>query len=306
MMIRIILFLTLLTAPSLCFSQTDTYERMTKAQLDSSLKVRMDSIGESLDYELGEQIFGNREAKLTLSTNFKFLPKTEAKFALYSILDLAKKNGRFWGVAVPFQTNIFDQKGHFFQIHYIDSGYVHQQDLDVIEYEPLLLALQTETVLQRDSLRNENEKPRTLLNWALRPMQDTVAHTLMWGFEYVVDGMDDNLVHFEARILSKDGYISVSTEGPLSNIDQIKTDLEELVSSFSFIIGFKYSDYRACCDPVTEYGSIYLISPLAVPESDFLADNWKWLLAVGLALLIIYRRLSAKRMKNKQLEEELN
>jgi len=305
MMIRIILFLVILVTCSFGYSQADAFEHMTKAQLDSSLKVRMDSIGETLDYELGEQIFGNREAKLTLSHNFKFLPKPEAKFALYSVLGLAKKKGRFWGAIVPFETNIYDNQGHFFQVHFVDSGYVHHQDLNVIEYDPLLLALQTETALQRDSLRNENEKPRTLLNWAMKPIQDTINHTLIWGYEYVVDGLAENLVHYEARILSRHGYIDISTEGPISNKDQIKKDLEEILASFSLIIGFKYSDYRACCDPVTPYGSIYLISPLAVPESNFLMDNWKWLAAVGLALIIIYRRLSVKRMRNKRIEEEL-
>ncbi|MBL4704246.1 MAG: DUF2167 domain-containing protein [Flavobacteriales bacterium] len=287
-------------------AQENPYAGMTVAQMDSVTNSRIDSIEATLDYELGTQTLGANQATLQLSSTFKFLGPTEASFALVGILGKPEINQKTWGIVVPFEVNLFNPSAYHFDIHYLDSGYVHQQDLSLIDYKELFLELQIQTGLKRDSLRDKNQKPRTLLQWAQQPIQDTISHSLVWGFKYVVDGETENRIQYEARILGRFGYVSISSEGPASTKAEQYDHLNKVLQSFSFKIGQKYSDYKPCCDQVTSYGTIYLISPNALPSQDWLGNNWKWLLAVGLGLFIIYRRLSNRKNNEEEPSIELD
>lgn len=291
------LFILLLT-PWWAISQEDT-ARVTRADSLVTHLMENDSIDATLDYQYKEVSLAGGTTVLTIPSNYKFLDSGQVNFIYRGLLNKEERAPKGVGVLLPIEQDIFDDPNDWIYISYVDSGYVHEQDLSQIEYGELLLEFQTRVALQRDTMRKYGRAPEHVIGWYQWPTQDTILHRLSWALELVLDDVDDHWVRYETRILGRSGYVAISAKGAVSD-EAFKQAYDEAVNGITFKIGSKYSDYRECCDPVTPYGTIYLIDPIAVPQPSWVSENWQLVLIAVLVLALIARRWIARKKRRSE------
>ena len=275
----------------ICFFKTNAQE------IDSS-KVMIEAIEKSLNFKFGTIILNESNSKINIPEGFKYLDKDQS---IYVLTDLwgNPPDSSILGMIVPSEKGVLSENGWAFVITYSEMGYVKDDDADDIDYDELLKQMQKETEDNNSVRKVQGYEPITLIGWASDPFYDKNNKTLHWAEEMKFGGTETNTLNYNLRILGRKGVLNLNAVSTMSELPEVKANIDKIIKSVEFMDGNKYSDYIPDVDTVAAWTIGGLVAGKVLAKAGFFAVLLKFGKVIFLAVIgffgVIWRFLSGKK-----------
>ena len=163
-------------------------------------------------------------------------------------------NGLELGLVVPSA----EGQDWFVVFEHHSVGFVKDDDKDKIDADAILRNIREATEEANKERAKDGASAMHVVGWQEAPHYDSKTHHLEWA----ILGRDDRgheVVNYDIRILGRDGYVSATLVETPAGFAAAKPRLDELVSTFSYKTGKKYSEWVKG-DKVAEYGLTALVA----------------------------------------------
>ncbi|MCC2957194.1 DUF2167 domain-containing protein [Massilia sp. IC2-477] len=187
------------------------------------------------------------------------------------------------GMIVPAGVSPLSEQGWGVVITYEKDGHVKDDDADSIDYDELLTEIK-DGIAEGNKERKEQGYPAmTLVGWAEKPHYDKGQHKLYWAKELRTEGAQANGLNYNIRVLGREGVLVLNAVASLSQLDQIRTEMQQVTAFTNFNAGHRYADFNASTDKVAEYGIAALVAGGVAAKLGFFGKL--------LALLVAFKKL---------------
>ncbi len=253
----------------------------------------------SMEKQTGEITIADGAANISVPDNYFFLGAQDANTVLVD----------FWGnppgspvlgMLFPADTTPFDENGWAVTVEYEQDGYVSDEDADSIDYSELLSEMQSSTREESKERIAQGYEPIELVGWAKAPYYDQASHKLHWAKELKFGEMEENTLNYNIRVLGRKGVLVLNFIAGMSQLDEINSQLEQVVAMANFNQGSKYADFDPSVDEMAAYGVGALVAGKVLAKTGFLAALLLFLKKFGIYILIGLAWLSKKLFFNKK------
>lgn len=239
---------------------------------------------------------GNNLAEITIDSSYIFADGNDAR-RLMSMIGNPPSN-----LEVGLISPINNALAWFVLFEYKNVGYIKDDDKNKIDEKKILKNIKQGTDASNAERVKMGGRPLEVIGWYEKPHYDESTNNLVWAI-LAVSG-NDTIVNYNTRLLGRSGYTSVVVVASMEQLNQIKPEIEKLLSTFTYTKGKKYSEFVKG-DKIAEYGLAALVAggagAAAVKFGLFkvLAKAWK-LVVIGIAAFA----LSLKKLFPKLLGME--
>ncbi|WP_421754119.1 DUF2167 domain-containing protein [Croceimicrobium sp.] len=245
-----------------------------------------DSLDNALNFELGSIQLGDDLATLNVPANFMYLGKSQSMQVLTDVWGNPPDQSVL-GMMIPKNTSVLDDSTYAIIISYSEEGYVDDEDAEDLDYDELMETMQ-EDAQESNSIRIQQGYPSIeVIGWAAAPYYDSENKKLHWAKELSFDHDSAHTLNYNVRILGRRGYLELNFISDLQMLDQIKSEMPEILPAVNFNEGNRYSDFNPDMDKVAAYGIGGLIAGKVLAKAGLfvlLAKFWK-IIAVGAVAL---------------------
>jgi len=233
----------------------------------------VDSIDNSLQYEYGEQTIGEGLAILTVPAGFKFLNGKDTEMILTDVWGNPPSDpaDQSLGMLVPESFSVLSDSNYAINITYSAEGYIKDEDAQDIDYDELLKEMKEDIVLASKQREEMGYESIELVGWASQPFYDAESKKLHWAKELKFGGAEENTLNYNIRILGRKGYLELNVIGDMNILDEVKDNIESLLTNVNFQEGSRYSDFNPSMDKVAAYGIGGLIAGKVLAKAGILA-----------------------------------
>lgn len=202
------------------------------------------------------------------------------------------------GALVPNKALSYYQIGLAYVITYGKIGYVSDEDANDVDYDELLKEIQKASDEANKSLPKEQRFD--IVGWAVAPKYVQNKHFLVWAKE--LDCEETRILNYDMRILGKEGLVSINAVANMTDLKDIVASEEEFVNCFKYDDGYRYEDFDASKDKVSDWTIGGLVAGSILAKSGFFAKlgiflvKFGKLIVLGLVTVVggIFRRLRKK------------
>lgn len=193
------------------------------------------------------------------------------------------------GMLVPDEDGLVGEHSWAVVLTYSDDGYVSDEDAAKIDYDDLLKDMQKEMVNENATREDAGYGRLDLIGWATPPRYDASSKKLHWAKELAFDGNAEHTLNYDVRALGRRGYLSMNAVADVSDLERVKTGMENVMQMTEFNAGERYADYDSGSDKVAGYGLAALVGGAVAAKTGLLAKLFVALMAakklvfVGLA-----------------------
>jgi uncharacterized membrane-anchored protein len=164
------------------------------------------------------------------------------------------------GMIVPANVNPLSEEGWGVIVTYDKDGHVKDDDADSIKYDELLKDMQTAVTDNNAARKEQGYKAMSLVGWAETPHYDKAQHKLYWAKELKTEGDAQSGLNYNIRVLGREGVLVLNAVAGISQIAQIKQEMQHVTAFTEFSAGNRYADFDAKTDKVAEYGIAALVA----------------------------------------------
>jgi uncharacterized membrane-anchored protein len=220
-------------------------------------------------------------ATLDLPANFRYLDRDDSARLLEAWGN--PPGSTSLGMIVPAGVNPMSPESWGVVITYDKDGHVKDDDADGINYTKLLKEMQEG--LQEDNAERKKQGYRamTLIGWAEQPHYDKTSHKLYWAKELQSEGEQHHGLNYNIRVLGREGVLVLNAVAGIEQLDQIRSDMQQVTSFTNFTNGNRYADFNGSTDKVAEYGIAALVAGGVAAKLGFFGKL--------LALLLAFKKL---------------
>jgi uncharacterized membrane-anchored protein len=196
-------------------------------------------------------------------------------------------------------TLMSQSSGWFAVLTYEDTG--HIPDDEQIDADALLADMKQGNLDGQKERRDRGLDVLVLDGWAVEPHYDLESKRLEWGTRIHIEGTDEQIVNYTARLLGRTGLTSATLVADPAMLEQSVAEFHTALAGFSYVAGQSYGEYRQG-DKLAEYGLMALIAGGAAAvatKSGFLKTFGialvAGLAAVGGAVSTFFRKIFRKK-----------
>lgn len=302
-----LLFLSLLGSLPLFASNPDStaLEReISDEELMQMYQTFLDSVEQTLHFESGVISIGNDLALVTVPPGFKFLNGSDSEMILTDIWGNppSEEEDRSLGMLIPEVFSPFDDSCYVVNITFSEEGYINDSDAKELDYDDLLKTMKKD-VNESNSYREElGYPPVELIGWASQPFYDSANKKLHWAKELKFGDSESNTLNYNIRVLGRRGYLELNVIGEMYHLEQIKREIEPILTSVNFQKGHAYSDFNPSIDKVAAYGiggliagKVLLKAGLLAKFGVILAKLWKVIALAVVGAVAALRKLFQRK-----------
>jgi uncharacterized membrane-anchored protein len=99
-----------------------------------------------------------------------------------------------------------------------------------------------------------------LAGWAETPHYDKAAHKLYWAKDLLNTDSGHHGLNYNIRVLGREGVLVLNAVADISQLGQIKTEMQQVTAFTNFTAGNRYADFNDKTDKVAEYGIAALVA----------------------------------------------
>lgn len=268
------------------------------AQKMDSTQLKFSEIEKALKYKTGVIELESGNAKLTVPEGFGFLDKAQSKYVL---TDLFKNpaDTSVIGMLVPSKRNILEPGAWFFAISFDAMGYVKDNDAEEINYDDLLKEGQKEAKEENAERIKQGYEPIEFVRWASTPFYDKNKKTLHWAKEIKFGKDSLNTLNYNLRVLGRKGIFVLNAVGSVSELGEVKANIDKVIQSVEFKEGHKYSEFVPDTDNVAAWTIGGLVAGKVLAKAGFfvlILKFWKIIaLAVAGAAGVLWKLLTGRK-----------
>jgi uncharacterized membrane-anchored protein len=220
-------------------------------------------------------------ATLDLPANFRYLDPADAARLLEAWGN--PPGATTLGMIVPAGVNPMSAESWGVVITYDKDGHVKDDDADGIDYTRLLKEMQEGLAESNAERKKQGYRPMTLVGWAEQPHYDKASHKLYWAKELQSEGDAQHGLNYNIRVLGREGVLVLNAVAGIGQLDQIRTEMQQVTSFTNFTAGNRYADFNGSTDKVAEYGIAALIAGGVAAKLGFFGKL--------LALLLVFKKV---------------
>jgi len=277
-----------------CFSATII------AQETDSIQLKIDSIESQLVYQKGIIELGSNNAKLTVPPGFTYLDSKQSMYVLSQLWG-NPPDSTILGMLVPEGGGVVQANSWAFTISFDEMGYVKDDDADDINYDDLLKEQQKEFQEANPERIKEGYPAIEFIGWASAPYYDKNKKILHWAKELKFGEDSIHTLNYNLRILGRKGIFMLNAVATVSQLPQVKSNIDKVLGSVEFKDGHRYADFMPDIDNVAAWTVGGLVAGKVLAKVGFfvlLAKFWKIIaLAVGGAFASLWKYLKRRKKK---------
>ena len=240
------------------------------AQKTDSTKLFIEAIEKSLVYKTGVVVLESGYAKLTVPDGFRYLDKKQSVFILTDLWG-NPADSSVLGMLIPSSRSIMDEKSWAFIINYDDMGYVKDNDAGDINYNDLLKEMQAENETANPERVKQGFQTTTLVGWASTPYYDQKLKTLHWAKEIKFGDASTNTLNYNLRILGRKGVYNLNAVASMSELPEVKLNIDKIIRCVEFTEGYAYSDFNSSIDNISTWSIGGLVAGKVLAKVGFFA-----------------------------------
>jgi uncharacterized membrane-anchored protein len=196
-------------------------------------------------------------ATLDLPPTFRYLNPEDTEHLLVAWGN--PPGARTLGAIVPAGVDPLTREGWGVVVTYDKDGHVKDDDADGIDYTKLLKEMRESTAAANEERKKQGYAGMTLAGWAEPPHYDKAAHKLYWAKDLLDDAGRHGL-NYNIRVLGREGVLVLNAIADMSQLGQIKTEMQQITAFTNFTDGNRYADFNGKTDKVAEYGIAALVA----------------------------------------------
>lgn len=270
---------TILTVLALCLIACTSYAQ----PLIDSTQLRIDEIERSLNYQKGVIHLESGNAILTVPDGFKYLDKKQSFYVLTELWN-NPADSSILGLLVPENNGVLADDSWVFTISYDEMGYVKDDDAEDIDYDDLLKEQQKEIREANPERVKQGYEPIEFIGWASTPTYDKEKKVLHWAKELKFGDVQIHTLNYNLRILGRKGIFLLNAVANMSEMPQVKSNIDKVIGCVEFEKGHQYADYIPDVDHVAAWTIGGLVAGKVLAKAGFfvlIAKFWK---VIALAL----------------------
>lgn len=250
-----------------------------------------------LTYQTGDIPVGDGLATLHLGDAYRFLGPADARL----VIEEAWRNPPGeppLGMIVPADLSPASPRGWGVVVSYTEDGHVDDADAASIDYDELLAAMKEATEKENETRKAMGFPAVHLVGWAEPPHYDQARRSLYWAQELAGDDGGENSLNYAVRVLGRQGVLELNAVSGMTQIQQIRPEMEKIYALVEFQVGNRYSDFNPDLDKVAAYGIGGLIAGKVAAKAGLfvlLAKGWKLVVAGVIALFAGVRALFGRK-----------
>ena len=249
--------------------------RMTEEQFMASLK-----------FQQGKITLPNGIATLDLPASFRYLDPADSTRILVDAWG-NPPGGKTLGMIFPTDISPLGETGWGVVITYDEEGHIKDDDADSIKYDELLKNMQEAMKEANEERKEHGYAAMNLVGWAEAPHYDKTSHKFYWAKEYTSDdNQGQNSLNYNIRILGRKGVLVLNAVAGMKQINEIKTEMKNVVAFTDFTSGNGYNDFSVGTDKVAEYGLAALVAGGVAAKLGFFGKIFAFLLVFKKAVLL--------------------
>lgn len=254
------------------------------AQVVDSTQLLINEIEQSLIYKTGIIELESGNAILTVPKGFRYLDKTQS---IYVLTDLwgNPADSSILGMLVLENRGVLETNSWVFTISFDEIGYVKDDDADDIDYDDLLEEQQKEFKEANPERIKQGFQPIEFIGWASSPYYDKNKKILHWAKELKFGQDSLNTLNYNLRVLGRKGIFMLNAVASMSELPEVKSNIDKVIGSVEFKDGHKYSDFLPDVDNVAAWTIGGLVAGKILAKVGFfvlIAKFWK-LIALAIA-----------------------
>ena len=229
------------------------------ADTPAAPKLTAEQLVASLKFQEGKISLPGGIATLDLPASFRYLDPADTTRVLVDGWGNPPGFASL-GMIVPAGVNPISAAGWGVIVTYDKDGHVKDDDADSIKYDELLKEMQEATQQNNAARKEQGYAPMNLVGWAEPQSYDKAHHKLYWAKELRTDGDRENGLNYNIRVLGREGVLVLNAVAGMSQIAQIKTEMQHVTAFTDFTVGNRYADFDSKTDKVAEYGIAALVA----------------------------------------------
>jgi len=265
------LFFIVLVAHSAVASETD------------STKLYFDSLEASFTYQRGEVNLDDDIGVLQIPQGFRYLDATQSAYVIHDLWGNPHGEGTL-GMIIPENIGIMEDRSWAFIITYDEMGYVKDDDADDINYDELLTEMQNDAAASNEERTKKGYETIAVIGWAAKPFYDDARKVLHWAKEIKFGETDGTTLNYNVRVLGRKGVLVLNAVAAMTDLPEVKKNIEPVLASFTYSDGNKYSDFNPELDQVAAWTLGGLVAGKMLAKAGFFAIVLKNLKLIFVAL----------------------
>ena len=254
----------------------DALQILYTAEFDSKLR-----------YQTGDVTVGDGLAVLHLGDKYRYLGPDDAQ----TVIEKAWNNPpgeRPLGMIVPNDPSPAHRDGWGVILTYVEDGHVDDADAESIDYTQLLTDMKAATEEENEHRKQLGFPAIHLVGWAEPPHYDKERHSLYWAKELAGDGplAGESSLNYAVRVLGRKGVLELNAVAGISQLPQIRPEMEKVYALVEFQDGNRYTDFNPDIDTVAAYGIGGLIAGKVAMKAGLFALILKGVLAAKKAIIL--------------------
>ena len=197
--------------------------------------------------------------------------------------------GRELGFVAP------DGENWFAVFEFDDVGYVKDDEKTSLDANALLDSIKEGTAAGNEERTRRGWATMTILGWETPPRYNELTHNLEWAVRAESDG--EPVVNHNTRLLGRGGVMEVTLVVNPELLAETLPKFKTMLEGFQYKQGNKYAEFRAG-DKTAAYGLTGLIvggGTAVLVKTGAFKWIWKGLVAAGLAIAALVRKLFSRR-----------
>jgi uncharacterized membrane-anchored protein len=259
-------------------------EKDSLAILEKAQLAFIDSVDNAMKYEKGAIALSSGSVTLNVPAGFKYLNKEQSNYILTDLWGNPPRTD-ILGMLFPEAGGPFAEKSYAFVITFDPMGYVKDDDADKINYDDLLKEMQEGEVEENKERVKQGYSSIHMVGWASKPFYDKTNKVLHWAKNLKFGDAEENTLNYEVRILGRKGVLSMNAVATMSELNEVRKDIDKVLAIPSFTAGNTYKDFDSKTDNVAAWtigglvaGKVLLKVGVWAAIVKFLAWGWKFIL----------------------------
>ncbi len=300
--ILLLLFSSFLLLFNAIASNDDSLE-FSEADLKSLTKlINADT---SIKYKTGI-IHVNSEIKMNVPKGYKFMSQKDAEYVVFELWGNPRTEDII-GMIVKEDYSTLNYDAWAFVVSYENSGYVKDEDANDIDYEELMTEIQSGEEESNKQRKEAGFPGMHIIGWASTPFYDKEHNILHWAKSITFDESEDTTLNYDVRILGRQGILSLNAVGVISQLEDIKAHIPDIINIAEFKDGNKYKDFNPDYDKVAAYTVGGLIAGKLLAKAGIIAlllKNIKLIVLGAIALFGSFGKKIIGFFRRKKEDEE--
>lgn len=245
---------------------------------DEQAQAAIEKFLASLHFKDGKIDLPGGIATLNLPSSFRYLDPQDTEGVLTEAWGNPPGNSSL-GMIVPTNTSLLSAEGWGVIITYDEDGHVKDDDADSIDYKELLEDMQKATQEANEERKKQGYDTLTLVGWAESPHYDKDTHKLYWAKELASEHATQHSLNYNIRVLGRQGVLVLNGVAGMSQIGQIRQEMQKVIAFTEFTSGNTYTDFNSSTDKTAAYGIAALVAGGAAAKMGLFAKLLALLLA---------------------------